>query len=123
MAEKTREVAIINPTVSAHREKTPSHEKLDVVETGPTSNGTVTGEEAPSPGEKVAAETEQIQPEMDRISDLPQPVVEIPQETLDPAEVESAPEQAFSTRSKKPHRQWTGFLICHSLGLKPLKKS
>ena len=65
VAEKTREVAIINPAASARSEKTPSHEKPDVVETGPPINGTVTGEEAYSPEKAVALETEQTNPEMD----------------------------------------------------------
>ena len=36
VAENTKELAIINPAVSAHRKKTPSHEKPEVVEIRPT---------------------------------------------------------------------------------------
>ncbi len=100
-AEKTKEVAIINPAVSAHRGKTPSHEKPDVVEADPPINETVTGEEAPSPEEKVAVNTEQMQPEMDRISDLPQPVVEVPQEMTDPEKETYSPEKAVALETEQ----------------------
>ena len=65
--KKPEEVAIINPAVSAHREKTPSQEKPDVVETRPPINETVTGEETPSSEDRVVARMQnKLHAEMDR---------------------------------------------------------
>ena len=119
LTEAPKEGAVSDPVVSVHREKTPSHEKQDVVDAGaPIKEAATTEEpqtqvkdapELPQPvakvpkepldsveeipplEETVLIEAEQTAPEMNDVPDTVQPMAEPPQETLDLAEEALSP--------------------------------